>query len=315
MNKRNLILQMARTALCFLIALTGALAGLAQGPNRDDTPDTPGTGTYAATKEVDSGLPDHVVYRPADLSSLGQTKLGVYVFGNGGCSDDGASARLHLLEIASHGYLAMAPGAIYNGPGKIERPTPGPSPEPEDSPATLAEQLTEAIDWAVAENAREGSRYFGRIDTDAIAVSGFSCGGVQALAISTDPRIRTEVIMNSGLFVDGPTEMAGMSFTKELLDGIHFPTLYILGGPSDIAYANGMDDYERIEHVPVAVASIDRGHGGTYWDTNGGAAAEVVVDWLEWQLRGDTQAASTFLGTDCRLCSDPAWDYDVKGFE
>jgi hypothetical protein len=315
MDKEHSASLMARVLLGFLIALTGAGTGSAQGPNRDATPDTPGTGSYAATKEVDSGLPGHVVYRPADLSSLGQTKLGVYVFGNGGCSDDGASARLHLLEIASHGYLAIAPGAIYNGPGKIERPTSGPPPGPADPPATLAGQLSEAIDSAIAENLRQASRYFGRIDTDAIAVSGFSCGGVQALAISKDPRIRTEVIMNSGLFVDGPTEMAGMSFDKQLLNDLHFPTLYILGGPSDVAYANGMDDYATIEHVPVAVASIDRGHGGTYWDPNGGAAAEVVVDWLEWQLRGSGSARRTFLGPDCGLCSDSAWTYQAKGLE
>jgi hypothetical protein len=315
MDKQRSTSRVIRFALGGLMALTGTGTGLAQGPNRDDIPDTPGTGSYAATKEVDSGLPGHVVYRPGDLSSLGRTRMGVYVFGNGGCSDDGASARLHLLEIASHGYLAIAPGAIYNGPGKIERPTSGPPPGPADPPATLAGQLSEAIDWAIAENGREGSRYFGRIDTDAIAVSGFSCGGVQALAISGDPRIRTEVIMNSGLFVDGPTEMAGMSFGKDLLDDLHFPTLYILGGPTDVAYANGMDDYEKIQHVPVAVASIDRGHGGTYWDANGGAAAQVVVDWLEWQLRGKTEAGRTFLGADCGLCSDSAWTYHVKGFE
>ena len=48
----------------------------------------------------------------------------------------------------------------------------------------------------------------------------------------------------------------------------------MLGGPTDIAYANGMDDYEKIDHVPIAVANIDKGHGGTYWEPNGGAAAK-----------------------------------------
>src|SRR6188472_1961112 len=129
---------------------------------QDATPDTPGTGRYAAMKELDPGLPDHVIYRPGNLAALGTTKLGVYAFGNGGCTDDGASARLHLLEIASHGYLAIAPGRIYNGPGKTDRPVRPPVTDPATAPAvTRAAQLQEAIDWALKENTRQGSRYFG----------------------------------------------------------------------------------------------------------------------------------------------------------
>jgi hypothetical protein len=282
---------------------------------QDAMPDTPGTGPHRPLKEIDPGLPDQVVYRPADLAALGQKKLGVYVFGNGACTDDGASARPHLLQVASHGYLAIAPGGIYNGPGKSERP-PRPDAEPATPlAATRAEQLRLAIDWALAENTREGSPYFGRIDPAAIAVSGFSCGGLQALAVAHDPRVATAVIMNSGVFNDGPTRMGGMEATKEVLADLHFPTLYILGGPTDIAYANGMDDFARIEHVPVAVANIDKGHGGTYWEPNGGAAAQVVVDWLEWRLRGDAQAGGAFLGANCGLCTDPAWTYEAKGFD
>ncbi len=66
-------------------------------------PDTPGSGKYPALKEEVASLPDHVVYRPADLSKFGKEKLGVLAFGNGGCAADGAGARFHLSEIASHG--------------------------------------------------------------------------------------------------------------------------------------------------------------------------------------------------------------------
>jgi hypothetical protein len=48
-------------------------------------------------------------------------KLGVVAWGNGGCSDDGASSRFHLLEIASHGYLVIASGRILSGPGAPPR--------------------------------------------------------------------------------------------------------------------------------------------------------------------------------------------------
>jgi hypothetical protein len=76
-----------------------------------------------------------------------------------------------------------------------------------------------------------------------------------------------------------------------------------------------MDDFARIDHVPVAVANIDTGHGGTYWEPNGGAAAEVVVDWLEWQLRGDAEASRSFVGEECGLCADPGWTFESKGLD
>jgi hypothetical protein len=235
------------------------------------------------------------------------------VFGNGGCSSDGASARLHLLEIASHGYLAIAPGGIHNGPGRTDAaPRPANFDMATYAP-TRPEQLREAVDWALSENAREGSRYRNRIDPAAIAISGYSCGGVQALTVAGDRRIRTVVIMNSGLYAGRQTRMAGMVVDKDRLGDLHTPTLYLLGGPTDVAYPNGMDDFERINHVPVAVADIAKGHGGTYWEPNGGAAAQVVVKWLAWQLRGDADAGRTFLGQDCGLCVDPQWTFKAKG--
>jgi len=298
--------------LCLIVSGAVSARQATEEELRNTLPDTPGTGAFAAIKEVDPGLPDQVVYRPADLDALGDARLGIYAFGNGGCTDDGAHSRLHLLEVASHGYLAIAPGAIYTGPGAVARE------EPEaggfDAVSTTPEQLDQAIDWALAENARPESPYYGRIDPDMVAVSGYSCGGLQALLNAGDERVDTVVIMNSGLFVDQQTSMAGMEAGKELLLELHTPTLYILGGPTDIAYANGMDDFAQIDHVPVAVANIDKGHGGTYWEPNGGAAAEVAVDWLEWQLRGDEEAGRMFVGDDCGLCADPDWTLETKGF-
>jgi hypothetical protein len=295
------------------LAMATAVASSQPPRDQDAIPDSTGTGPFTPIKEIDPGLADQVVYRPADLEGMGDTKLGLYVFGNGGCSNDGASARLHLLNVASHGYLAIAPGGIYNGPGKTEAPPRPEGASIETYAPTRPEQLKAAIDWALAENERSDSRYHDRIDPAQIAISGFSCGGVQALSIAADPRVRTVVIMNSGLFVEGETRMGGMVETKDRIEDLHTPTLYVLGGPTDVAYENGMDDYRKIDHVPIAVANIDKGHGGTYWDANGGAAAEVVIDWLDWQLRGSHEASRSFVGSGCGLCVDPEWDYQSKG--
>ena len=278
------------------------------------TPDTKGTGPFAAMKEEVTSLPDHVVYRPADLTKLGGKKLGVVAWGNGACSSDGASARMHLLEIASHGYLVIANGKIKSGPGIQPEPPPPPRTDGQlPPPATSSKQLTDAIDWALAENSRKGSDLYGRIDPKAIAVAGFSCGGLQALQVAGDKRLRTVIIQNSGIFnPESAVRMPSMDLGKDTLKSLHTPVLYILGGPKDIAYNNGMDDFRRIEHVPAAVANLDVGHGGTYNEPNGGRAAQVAVAWLEWQMRGDAKARQWFVGPDCRLCADKDWELETK---
>jgi hypothetical protein len=279
-------------------------------------PDTPGTGRFPAMKEEVSSLPRHVVYRPKDLAALGRLKLGVVGWGNGGCSDDGASSRFHLLELASHGYLVIASGPILSGPGAPPRePRPATQPGEIPPPRTQVSDLTDAVDWALAENQRTGSPYFGRIDPAQIAYSGWSCGGLQALQVAKDPRVKTLVIHNSGVLNDGPGTIPGMDVRKDVLQTLHTPVIYILGGPTDIAYANGMDDFKRVEHVPIAIANLPVGHGGTFLEPNGGAAASVAVSWLDWQLRGDTQSAKQFLGEDCGLCKDTRWSLERKQFQ
>jgi len=279
-------------------------------------PDTVGTGRYPALKEMVDSLPNHVIYRPADLSKLGNEKLGVLAWGNGGCAADGAGGRFHLAEIASHGYLAIASGTIQSGPGAP--PKPGPPALGADGrplhippPATKAALLTEGIDWALAENQRKGSPYYGRINPKWIAVSGWSCGGLQALEVAADPRVRTVLIHSSGIFADA-NPIPGITITKAALQKLHTSIIYILGGPSDIAYANGMDDFKRITSVPVFVANLDVGHGGTFLEPNGGREASVAVKWLDWQLKGDAQAAKLFVGPDCGLCKDRDWKVESK---
>ncbi len=74
-----------------------------------------------------------------------------------------------------------------------------------------------------------------------------------------------------------------------------------------------MDDVERIRHVPVFLGNLTGvGHGGTYWDPNGGKAAAAVVAWLNWQLFGDAEGAKMFVGENCGLCRDPAWQFSSR---
>jgi len=281
-------------------------------------PDTPGTGTYPAMKEEDPGLPDHVIFRPTDLSKIGPGQLGIVAWGNGGCSKDGAGVRFHTAELASHGYIVIAPGGIHNGPGSTPLPPPAPPAAQSGPPrmvvATTTDQVRAGYEWALAENARPGSKYFGKIDPNKLAVSGFSCGGIQALELAGDPRVKAVVIHDSGIFPDGMMILEGLRATKATLATLHTPVIYIMGGPKDIAYNNGMDDFHRINNVPAMMVNEDTGHGGTFLQPNGGPAAQVAVKWLEWQLRGDKAAESYFVGKDCGICTDKRWTIERKNF-
>src|SRR5690606_7735249 len=114
------------------------------------------------------------------------------------------------------------------------------------------------------------SPYAGKLDIKKIAVAGMSCGGLQALEVAPDPRLTTLVVCNSGILPTPNGGMPGMPpLTKDQLAKIHTPTLYLLGGESDIAYNNGMDDFNKIDHVPAFVANLDVGHGGTYGQPHG----------------------------------------------
>jgi hypothetical protein len=271
-------------------------------------PDTEGTGAFAALKEEDPSLPNHVVYRPKDMSKIGKGQLGLVGWGNGGCAADGASSRLYLAEMASYGYVVVAPGAIHSGPGSTPPP---PTAPPKDFSkmvlATTAADVKAGIEWALAENARPGSAYYGKIDPAKIAVAGFSCGGGQAMSLASDPRIKTVIMQNSGMFPDDRNFLPQLGVSKATLKTLHTPVIYILGGPKDIAYANGMDDFSRIDHVPVMLVSNDSNHGGDFLRPNGGPSAHVAVEWLEWQLRGDKKAAAYFVGQDCGICTDKQW--------
>ena len=326
---------MKRLIYCIAILALLCCAGFAQTPPAAQPVSklppvlpaaTPlGTGPFKAIMEVDPTLAKHTVYRPNDMKAVGSAKLPIMAWGNGACSADGNSFRLFLTEIASHGYLIIANGPI--GPDRAQfppamAPKPGPAPANAAAPAkppipsgmkfnpqTSTAQLIEAIDWAIAENSRQGSRYYGKLNTTKIAVAGMSCGGVQAIEASVDPRVKTTIVANSGLMTE-PTTMSGSGkrVPKESLKLMHSPALYMSGDESDIAFANANDDFEKINHIPVFRAyQKGVGHGGTYHDADGGTFGKVALAWLNWQLKGDKNSAKMFKGDKCSLCADPQW--------
>lgn len=283
-----------------------------------------GTGPYPAVAEVPATLADHTIYRPVKAPP---EKMPILLWGNGACRDNGLAYARFLREIASHGYLVVAAGhARREEPMRPAQPfstapappagasgVPPPRKEPDE---TQASQLIAGLDWAIAENGRKGGPFFRRLDTRAVAVAGHSCGGLQAIVAAADPRVRTMLVMNSGVYNRGADAgRSQVAVDKDQLRAIHGPVAYINGGPSDIAYENARDDFRRIDHVPALFAWLPVGHGGTYFtQANGGEYALVTIAWLDWRLKGSRSAAAMFTGPNCGLCRRNGWTMERKNF-
>jgi dienelactone hydrolase len=292
-------------------------------------------GPYKVQEMMEPSLPRHTVYRPIDLKTV-QAKLPIMAFGNGGCSMIGNAFETYLTQIASYGFLIIASGPI--------RPEFPPEGRPAANGTTLGQpsdavvgafstersktsHLFEAIDWAVAQNKDPQSPYYGKIAVEMIAVSGQSCGALEALEASADPRVKTAIIFNSGIMrgmppeftmkgPDGKTINVVVPGTEETLKKLHTPVIYLIGGEKDIAYKNSEMDYQQIEGIPLFNANLDNvGHNGSLSRPFGGKMAQAARLWLQWQLQGDPEAAKAFVGPDCTLCKDPEWVVKKKNMK
>jgi dienelactone hydrolase len=286
-----------------------------------------GLGGFPAILEQDPSLMTHTIYRPQDLSKV-KGKMPIIAWGEGGCANDGLAHRNFLMEIASHGFLAVAIGppvvrqpqakGAPKGDAKQGAPKGDGKQAAPAGPATKSSQLIDAINWALAENSRKGSPYNGKLDASKIAVMGMSCGGIQAYAVSADPRVKLVGIFNSGILPapNGPGSPVMEDVRKDQLDKLHTPIFYVTGDKTDIAYENGMDDFKRITKVPAIHTFKDGvGHGGTYSQPNGGDFARVAVAMLKWQLKGEKDQSKMFVGPDCGLCKEAGWHVATKGIK
>jgi dienelactone hydrolase len=262
-----------------------------------------GTGPYKALMASEGTLATHTVFRPKELGAFGRKqKLPIIVWGNGACANSPWEHVNFLSEVASHGFLVVAIGPM---PAEGQRGGAG--------GPTKSAMLTDAINWAIAQNSDKASQYYHKLDITKIAAAGMSCGGLQTLEVAPDVRITTAMICNSGILGDPGRGMGGMpKLTKNHLEKLSTPVIYILGGEKDIAYHNGMDDFRRINQVPVFAANLNVGHGGTYSRPHGGDFAKVATAWFQWQLKGDKQAAKMFEGEPCGVAQMPGWKVEKK---
>ncbi len=261
-------------------------------------------GPYKVTAEAAYGSARYLVFRPTDLSAFpAKDKLPLMLWGNGGCAIEGKRYGDFLGTIASHGFLTMTTAAIEGEKQRQEN----------------AADLLAAIDWATAENSRDGSPLKGKIDLAHIAVMGQSCGGFLSIGMGGDSRVGTIGVFNSGVQPATPNAPAapGPAFpTTDALAKLHGPLMFINGGDRDFMKATSHANYELVKNLPVFYGSRhNAGHTATVYHPGGGEFANVASNWLLYQFKGDKKAGKMFVGKDCELCTNPNWDTESKGLD
>lgn len=268
------------------------------------------TGPMRVVREEPVNLIEHTVFRPADLPA---TRVPIVAFANGGCRNTPIEFTAFLTELASHGYMIVAAGTndVDFATSDFQRTMPNGKP----LQRVGADVLTGAVDWAERENARRGSPYFGKLDVSKVAYVGQSCGGLQAIAASVDPRTTTTVVLNSYARAETMTPIANASLPVRVsLDELSKPVAYFIGGPQDSAFAQSEANFTAVKTLPVFNANLPIGHTGAYpspdlrW-------SKAVLAWLAWRLKADAVAGRQFTGADCGLCSDADWTVKSKNLE
>jgi len=302
MNRKHLLLS------CLLFTAAAAASETASVKHIEaDLIGKPPAGEYGVVIEHDSSLSTHTIYRPAKPGAI---KHPVMTWGNGACKKSGLLFAEFLAEVASHGIVIIADGPPT--PEQRIPPEQRSEPAPRPSPSSLkldGTALIAALDWIEAQNKERSSRYFDKIDMSKVAVMGMSCGGLMAYGASSDRRVTTVGIWNSGL----------LEPNAALFASLHSSVLIVTGGPQDVAHPNGLRDFETMPaSIPVFHAVRPAiGHSGTYSEDNGGPFGEVAVAWIKWQLLKDESPAvkGMFVGKRCTLCVNADWKVQRRGLE
>lgn len=227
------------------------------------------------TMDLDFAL--YTVFYPGVMPE-GET-FPVITWGNGTCAMPEGYGPL-LRYVASYGYIVVAANSRWVGSNTGMRT---------------------AIDWITAENTKEGSDFFGKVDTTKVGAMGHSQGGMATATASSDPRIQSVILWNGGTSASKP--------------------FLAISGERDIFTTAASQLANPVNSAPRPAAYLFYHDVPTMVNgkTTGGSAGhltlmqepervvEVAVAWWDMMLKGSATAKALFVGDNCGLCSGTAY--------
>lgn len=217
----------------------------------------------------------HTYYSPTQLGGQGCTSHPVIIWGNGIFTTPTVYDGL-LRHFASWGFVVAAANSSFpNG-----------------------SEMVDGLDNLEQLNSQPGHRFNGMLDLERVGSTGHSMGGGGAINAAADPRVDTTFPLQP-LFSGNER-------------GVHGTAFYMTGtADTVIPPATVRTKFDNSSGIPAAFGNLDGAHHlvplGNAGDFKGPATA-----WARWQLAGDANASSWFLGADCGMCTAPQWDYEAN---
>lgn len=201
-------------------------------------------------------------------------------WGNGTCAMPEGYGPL-LRTVASYGYIVVAANSRAAG--------------------SAGQPMIKALDFMFAENEKEGSKFFGKIDTENVGAMGHSQGSGATVSAADDPRIKSVILFNGGtsaakpyLAISGDRDLGG---TAAQMDNA------VQAAPRPAAWL-------WYHQVPAAVNGSTTGElapGHLTLMMEAERVTEPTVAWWDMMLKGKESGKPMFIGDSCTLCDPGAF--------
>lgn len=240
----------------------------------DDSRPTPANGTYA-------GAPDRtletVVSLPKGTSKKHPLPLVVFATGIGGTATNYADLYDHWVRA---GYIVAAPTfplSSENAPGGTS------AADLSNQPADLSFVLDEVLRL----NDEKGSKLFGLVDPDRIAIVGKSLGAITVLSLIFVPA-------NHDDRFTAVIALTGLTGVDSDFDAYDIPLLLVHGDADEtVPYRGSQDAYARAQSPKFFVTIAGATHSSAFHgadDPSSVAVALTVQDFLDAYLKDKTSA-------------------------
>lgn len=244
------------------------------------------TGPHAVATEsvTQRGRVRFEIFYPADIGDDGLQRP-VVVWGNGSDATP-ADYEALLRHLASWGLVVVAATTTGAGDGT---------------------EILAAARYAVAAHDDPDSSLGGHLDVAAIGAAGHSqgAGGSMRASANSDGLIATTVAISlpARIWVSPGDEFAPADLTGPVL---------FLSGATDIVISGPSANRRYFNEAPEPAAmAMRRGAGHLEPQGDGDGFRGYLTAWLLYQLAGDVDAATAFVGGTSEFLTNPRWSHQA----